>query len=144
MGQPPVSTQKTATGTKKTKLVAVQEPPDSQANENYSPHNVVAKMLMKKDRKIPGSVYKPHAEEIILLQSVALGQPQPSARVFFSYPKYCFRDTTGAGSDAKGLLVQSKEARTSEAMQQGASFLQIIDWSAKAQLKPFQKVQVAK
>ena len=29
-------------------------------------------------------------------------------------------------------------------MMQGASFLQIIDYSGKSQLKPFQKVQVAK
>ena len=49
-------------------------------------------MLMKKDRKIPGSVYKPHSEEVFLLQSVALDQPQPSARVFFPYPKYCYKD----------------------------------------------------
>ena len=144
VGAPAVGAQKTAPPAKKTKLVAVQEPPDATANENYSPHNVVAKMLMKKDRKIPGSVYKPHSEEIILLQSVALGQPQPSARVFFPYPKYCFRGASGKGGDSGGLLVQSKEARTSGAMQQGASFLSIIDWSGKAQLKPFQKVQVAK
>ena len=60
---------------KKTKLMAVQDPSQSNepSNEQYSPRNVVAKMLMKKDRKIPGSVYKPHSEEIILLQSVALG-----------------------------------------------------------------------
>lgn len=46
-----------------------------EANDKYSPTNVVEKMLLKRDRKIPGSVFKPHAEEIILLQSVALGQP---------------------------------------------------------------------
>lgn len=78
--------------------MAVQDPSTTyndavNSNENYSPRNVVAKMLMKKERKIPGSVYKPHSEEIVLLQSVALGQPQPSARVFFPYPKYCLRDT---------------------------------------------------
>lgn len=44
-------------------------------NDNYSPHDVVEKMLMRRDRKIPGSVFKPHSEEIILLQSVVLGQP---------------------------------------------------------------------
>ena len=61
--------------TKKTKLMAIHEPSNDAggSNEQYSPRNVVAKMLMKKDRKIPGSVYKPHSEEIILLQSVALG-----------------------------------------------------------------------
>ena len=67
--------------TKKTKLMAVQDPQVqsdviASANDSqYSPRNVVAKMLMKKDRKIPGSVLKPHSEEITLLQSVALGQP---------------------------------------------------------------------
>ena len=86
----PLTVNTKAASNKKTKLVAVQEPPDSGTKEDYSPHNVVAKMLMKKDRKIPGSVYKPHSELIVLLQSVALGQPQPSARVFFPYPKYCF------------------------------------------------------
>lgn len=65
---------------KKTKVIALQDPANSyndgmNSNENYSPRNVVAKMLMKKERKIPGSVYKPHSEEIVLLQSVALGQP---------------------------------------------------------------------
>ena len=44
-----------------------------ETNENYSPTYVVEKMLLKRDRKIPGSVFKPHSEEIILLQSVALG-----------------------------------------------------------------------
>ena len=55
--------------TKKTKLMAVQDPShaDEGTNDQYSPRNVVAKMLMKKDRKIPGSVYKPHSEEITLL-----------------------------------------------------------------------------
>jgi hypothetical protein len=61
--------------------------------DNYSPHDVVEKMLMKRDRRIPGSVFKPHADEIILMQSISLGQPQPSARVFFPYPKYCFKDS---------------------------------------------------
>ena len=88
--------------TKKTKLMAVQDPThgnEEGTNDQYSPRNVVAKMLMKKDRKIPGSVYKPHSEEITLLQSVALGQPQPSARVFFPYPKYCMKDEEQAKSN---------------------------------------------
>ena len=82
--------------------MAVQDPThgnEEGTNDQYSPRNVVAKMLMKKDRKIPGSVYKPHSEEITLLQSVALGQPQPSARVFFPYPKYCMKDEEQAKSD---------------------------------------------
>ena len=81
---------------RKARLMVVQDPVEEKGDGNYSPHNVVAKMLMKKDRKIPGSVYKPHAEEVVLLQSVALGQPQPSARVFFPYPKYCYKDNPSA------------------------------------------------
>ena len=73
-------------------------------------------MLMRRDRKIPGSVFKPHSEEIILLQSVALGQPQPSARIFFPYPKYCFKDAQG------------QELRvTASASLQGEGFLQIVE-----------------
>lgn len=36
-------------------------------DDSYSPHDVVEKMLLRRDRKIPGSVFKPHAEEIVLL-----------------------------------------------------------------------------
>ena len=61
------------------------------AESNYDVEDVVDKMLARRDRRIPGSVYKPHSEQVILIQSVALGQPQPQARVFFQYPKYCFR-----------------------------------------------------
>lgn len=44
-------------------------------------------MLMRKDRKIPSSVYKPHAEFVISVVSAF------QMRVFFPYPKYC--DTLG-------------------------------------------------
>lgn len=47
--------------------MAVQEPVEDKADDSYDPHNVVAKMLLKKDRKIPGSVYKPHNDEVVLL-----------------------------------------------------------------------------
>ena len=59
----------------KAKLVALSDPFDYKANkeDNYSPHKVVAKMLVRKERKIPGSVFKPHSEQINLLQSVSLG-----------------------------------------------------------------------
>lgn len=43
------------------------EPKYEPTGDNYSPRQVAAKMLMKKDRKIPGSVFKPHSEEVILL-----------------------------------------------------------------------------
>ena len=91
-------------------------------------------MLMKKDRKIPGSVYKPHSEEITLLQSVALGQPQPSARVFFPYPKYCMKDEEQAKSNEDG---GAQGAATSSAMKQGASFLKTTNWASKPYLRQF-------
>ena len=49
---------------KKAKLVALSDPFDYKAakEDNYSPHKVVAKMLVRKERKIPGSVFKPHSE----------------------------------------------------------------------------------
>ena len=60
---------------KKDKLMIERDAAETEKADNYSPHDVVEKMLMKRDRKIPGSVFKPHSEEIVLLQSVALGQP---------------------------------------------------------------------
>jgi len=50
--------------TKKANLVALSDPFDYKASkeDNYSPHKVVAKMLVRKERKIPGSVFKPHSE----------------------------------------------------------------------------------
>ena len=95
--------------------------------------------MMKKDRKIPGSVYKPHSEEITLLQSVALGQPQPSARVFFPYPKYCLKDEEQVNEDGNAA-----GGETSQGKKQGASFLKTSNWAAKPLLRQFQKVQVAR
>jgi len=89
----------------KAKLVALSDPFDYKANkeDNYSPHKVVAKMLVRKERKIPGSVFKPHSEQINLLQSVSLGQPQPLARVFFPYPAYCFMDLGSPNKTSNAL-----------------------------------------
>lgn len=42
-------------------------------DKNYDVEEVVEKMLARRDRRIPGSVYKPHNEQVILIQSVALG-----------------------------------------------------------------------
>ena len=126
---------------KKAKVMAVQDPSQQSENqgssEPYSPHHVVAKMLMRKERKIPGSVFKPHNEEIVLLQSVALGQPQPSARVFFPYPKYCHKDEAKGTEKGKDLLVVGD---TSAGKKQGQSFLMTSNWAAKPELKSFQKV----
>ena len=66
---------KLVTSLKKEKLINDKSEKEAANTDNYSPHDVVEKMLLKRDRKIPGSVFKPHSEEIILLQSVALGQP---------------------------------------------------------------------
>jgi hypothetical protein len=69
-----------------------QSGPTGANEEAYDIDDIVEKMLRLRDRKIPGSVYKPHNETVLLIQSAALGQPRCSARVFFPYPKYCFRD----------------------------------------------------
>jgi len=52
--------------TKKGKLIASADFVVD-THDIYSPIDVVEKMLLKRDRKIPGSVFKPPAEEIILL-----------------------------------------------------------------------------
>lgn len=41
----------------------------SENSSRYSPEVVANQMLARKDRKIPHSVYKPHAEYVILLHS---------------------------------------------------------------------------
>ena len=48
-------------------------------------------MLNRKDRKIPHSVYKPHAEEVILLNSTQFSV-NDYPKVVFTYPKYCLRN----------------------------------------------------
>jgi len=92
-------------------------------------------MLMKKERKIPGSVFKPHSEEIVLIQSVALGQPQPSARVFFPYPKYCLKDANGNDTGDADTAATSDDRSTS--LKQGASFLKTSNWASKPLLRKF-------
>ena len=95
-------------------------------------------MLMKKDRKIPGSVYKPHSEEIILLQSVALGQPQPSARVFLPYPKYCLKDDPNAEKAEDSKVESGAGKDTSSAMKQNnVTFLKTTHWASKPHLRSF-------
>jgi hypothetical protein len=48
-------------------------------------------MILRKDRKIPHSVFKPHSEEVVLMQSQVFGINE-NPRVVFSYPKYCLRN----------------------------------------------------
>ena len=47
--------------------------PSKTEPDNYDVEEVVEKMLARKDRKIPGSVYKPHSETVQLIQSCSLG-----------------------------------------------------------------------
>ena len=56
-------------------------------------------MMARKERKIPNSVLKPHAEEVILILSSTFSL-NPEYRVFFPYPKYCQR-----GDSAPSFLV---------------------------------------
>lgn len=48
-------------------------------------------MFARKERKIPGSVMKPHCPYTNLVQSNALRAPHKNVRVFFPYPQYCHR-----------------------------------------------------
>ena len=98
--------------------------------DNYNIEYVVEKMLARRDRKIPGTVYKPHSETVYLIQSVALGQPTASARVFFVYPKYCFKDdvqSLSKGLQIKG--VQPDSMRTAP-----LSFMQVKEWHKEPHL----------
>lgn len=51
-------------------------------------------MYARKERKIPGSVLKPHNPYVHLVQSNALQSFTKHVRVFFPYPQYCFRIQT--------------------------------------------------
>lgn len=134
---------RTTVDTKKAKIAPIQriesDSPEKELGEdNYSVEDVIDKMLARKDRKIPGSVYKPHAPMIMLFQSVALDQPQASARVFFVYPKYCFNPIE---SKSKELAVKGV---TSEAMRPNAlSFLECKEWHKSPLLRQFQSVKAA-
>jgi hypothetical protein len=46
-------------------------------------------MFAKKERKIPGSVMKPHATHVHLVQTNVLRGAAKNVRVFFPYPGYC-------------------------------------------------------
>ena len=59
--------------------------------ERYEPSNVAEAMYARKERKIPGSVMKPHSPYVNLVQTNILKGPQKQIRVLFPYPQYCFR-----------------------------------------------------
>jgi hypothetical protein len=48
-------------------------------------------MFARKERKIPGSVMKPHCPFSNLVQSNVLKGMNKNVRVFFPYPQYCHR-----------------------------------------------------
>jgi len=58
--------------------------------ERYDPLNVAELMHARKERKIPGSVSKPHSPYSNLCQSNLL-KIQKSVRVLFPYPAYCYK-----------------------------------------------------
>jgi len=51
-------------------------------------------MFAKKERKIPGSVMKPHNPYVHLVQSNQLQSFIKHVRAFFPYPQYCYRIKT--------------------------------------------------
>lgn len=58
--------------------------------EKYEPSNVADLMYQRKERKIPGSVLKPHSNYTHLVYSdLIVGQKL--VRVLFPYPQYCFK-----------------------------------------------------
>lgn len=103
--------------------------------DHYDLDEVIDRMTGKRDRKIPGSVYKMHAPVLTLMQSASLGQPKPLPRVFFTYPKYCFVKENQA-QDA--LNLEQTQQSTSADMKQGESFMQVVDWHKGAHLREFQ------
>lgn len=54
--------------------------------ERYDPNNVADLMFARKERKIPGSVMKPHCPYANLVQSNAIKGLNKNVRVFFPYP----------------------------------------------------------
>ena len=48
-------------------------------------------MFARKERKIPGSVMKPHCPHTNLVQSNVIKALSKNVRVFFPYPQYCHR-----------------------------------------------------
>ena len=57
--------------------------------ERYDPAYVAELMYAKKERKIPGSVMKPHSPYVHLVQTNVLRGAVKNVRVFFPYTGYC-------------------------------------------------------
>jgi len=62
--------------------------------ERYDPANVADLMYERKERKIPGSVLKPHCPYVNLVQSNVMKTLTKNVRVLFPYPQYCFKINT--------------------------------------------------
>jgi len=62
--------------------------------ERYDPGNVAEAMFNRKERKIPGSVLKPHSLYVNLVVSNVLKSNTKQMRVLFPYPAYCFKLNT--------------------------------------------------
>jgi len=62
--------------------------------ERYDPANVADLMYARKERKIPGSVMKPHQPYVNLVQSNVIKAVTKNVRVLFPYPQYCYRLNT--------------------------------------------------
>ncbi|CDW86808.1 tubulin-tyrosine ligase family protein [Stylonychia lemnae] len=88
---------------KRTKIISLSPDKKSQSSiendentqSSYSLEKVVGLMMLKKDRKIPNSVYKPHSEEVfIVVSSFFSNSSSGFQRILFPYPKYCQRTDT--------------------------------------------------
>ncbi len=92
----------------------------SENTSRYDPQNVANQMLQKKDRKIPHSVFKPHADTVVLLHSTQYSN-NDLPKVIFAYPKYCQRNDS-----APSFLSVENKILNIESGINGPKFLQII------------------
>ena len=77
-------------------------------------------MMLRKERKIPHSVFKPHAEEVVLLLNTHYS-PSELPRVIFSYPKYCLRNDS-----AQSFLSTDNRLLAIESSANGSKFVQVF------------------
>jgi hypothetical protein len=82
-------------------------------------------MLQKKDRKIPHSVFKPHADTVVLLHSTQYST-NDLPKVIFGYPKYCLRNDS-----APSFLSVENKILNIESGINGPKFLHIIGYEGE-------------
>ncbi len=91
-----------ALGPRKSSSVVTQGQTVTEDEDSYSPHKVVAQMLSRKERKIPNSVFKHHAEIVHVVTTIKTG----FSRAHFPYPKYVFpSQPTQKGLELLNLLI---------------------------------------